>query len=82
MSRVSRKVRDKTVLSLIGRYLRSGVTIIEGVLQATERGTPQGLPLSPLLANSLLDDLDQELEQRGHRFARYVDEVVIMVKSS
>jgi RNA-directed DNA polymerase len=56
--------------------------MIEGVLQATEWGTPQGSPLSPLLANSLLDDLDQELEQRGHRFARYVDEVVIMVKSS
>jgi RNA-directed DNA polymerase len=81
MSRVSRKVRDKTVLSLIGRYLRSGA-MLEGVVQKTEWGTPQGSPLSPLLSNILLDDLDKELEQRGHRFARYVDDVVILVKSS
>jgi RNA-directed DNA polymerase len=81
MSQVARKVRDKTVLSLIGRYLRSGV-MLEGILQKTEWGTPQGSPLSPLLSNILLDDLDKELEQRGHRFARYVDDVVILVKSS
>jgi RNA-directed DNA polymerase len=81
MSRVACKVRDKTGLSLIGRYLRSGV-MLEGVVQKTEWGTPQGSPLSPLLSNILLDDLDKELEQRGHRFARYVDDGVILVKSS
>jgi RNA-directed DNA polymerase len=81
MSRVARKVRDKTLLGLIGRYLRSGV-MVEGVVQATEWGTPQGSPLSPLLANILLNDLDKELEQRAHRFVRYMDDVVILVKSS
>jgi RNA-directed DNA polymerase len=81
MARVSRKVRDKTLLSLIGRYLRAGV-MVEGVVQSMAWGTPQGSPLSPLLANILLDDLDQELERRGHRFARYVDDVVILVKSA
>ena len=81
MARVARKVRDKTLLALIGRYLRAGV-MVEGVVQATEWGTPQGSPLSPLLANILLDDLDQELEHRGHRFTRYVDDVVILVKSA
>jgi RNA-directed DNA polymerase len=81
MARVARKVRDKTLLSLIGRYLRAGV-MVGGEIQTTEWGTPQGSPISPLLANILLNDLDQELESRGHRFVRYVDDVVIMVKSS
>lgn len=80
MHRVARKVRDKRVLSLIGRYLRAGV-VVEGRLEKTRKGVPQGGPLSPLLANILLDDLDKELEQRGHRFARYADDFVIMVKS-
>ena len=80
MSRVSRKVHDKVLLKLIGQYLRAGV-MIDGVIQATERGTPQGSPLSPLLANTLLDDLDKELEKRGHRFVRYMDDLVILVRS-
>jgi RNA-directed DNA polymerase len=67
MARVARKVRDKTVLQLIGRYLRAGV-MVDGHFQATTEGTPQGGPASPLLANILLDDLDKELESRGFRF--------------
>lgn len=80
MARVGRKVRDKRLLALIGRYLRAGVWIGSS-LQATEIGTPQGGPLSPLLANILLDDLDRELERRGHRFVRYADDVQILVKT-
>jgi RNA-directed DNA polymerase len=80
MHRVARKVRDKRVLRLIGKYLRAGVEV-NGRLQPTRRGVPQGGPLSPLLANILLDDLDKELERRGHRFVRYADDFVILVKS-
>jgi len=78
--RVSRKVKDKRVLRLIGLYLRAGV-MIDGRLHATHQGVPQGGPLSPILSNILLDDLDRELESRGHRFARYADDFVILVKS-
>lgn len=80
MARVARKVRDKRLLALIGRYLRAGVLIGEE-LQPSDLGTPQGGPLSPLWANILLDDLDRELERRGHRFARYADDVLILVES-
>ena len=80
MLRVARKVRDKRVLRLIGKYLRAGV-VVKGRLQKTPKGVPQGGPLSPLLANILLDDLDKELEKRGHRFARYADDFIILVKS-
>jgi RNA-directed DNA polymerase len=80
MARVARKVRDKCLLGLIGRYLRAGV-LVGDLIQATELGTPQGGPLSPLLANILLDDLDKELERRGYRFARYADDLLILVKS-
>jgi RNA-directed DNA polymerase len=80
MSRVARRVRDKRLLRLIGRYLTSGV-MIGGVIRVQEEGTPQGGPLSPLLSNILLDDLDKELERRGHRFCRYADDCNIYVKS-
>jgi RNA-directed DNA polymerase len=80
MSRLARRIGDKRLLRLIGRYLRAGV-MVEGLLQATEEGTPQGGPLSPLLANVLLDDLDKELERRGLRFARYADDFLILVKT-
>jgi RNA-directed DNA polymerase len=80
MSRVSRRVRDKGLLRLIGRYLRSGV-VVNGRLNRTAKGVPQGGPLSPMLSNILLDDLDKEIEKRGHRFARYADDLIILVKS-
>lgn len=80
MSRVARKVSDKTLLRLIGRYLRAGI-MVDGVLQASEEGTPQGGPLSPLLANILLDDLDKMLERRGLPFVRYADDFVIFTRS-
>ncbi len=80
MSRVSRKVHDRCLLRLIGRYLRAGV-MVEGVLQPTPEGAPQGGPLSPLLSNILLDDLDKELEHRGLRFVRYADDFQIFVRS-
>ena len=80
MSRVSRKAKDKTVLGLIRRFLNSGI-LLSGVVIASSEGTPQGGPLSPLLANILLDDLDKELEGRGHRFVRYADDCNIYVRS-
>lgn len=80
MARVARKVKDKRVLKLIRRYLNSGV-LENGVCVRTDEGTPQGGPLSPLLANILLDDLDKELEERGHSFCRYADDCNIYVGS-
>jgi group II intron reverse transcriptase/maturase len=80
MARVARKVGDKKVLKLIRRYLEAGV-MVEGVKVEAELGTPQGSPISPLLANIMLDDLDKELEKRGHRFVRYADDLRIYVKS-
>ena len=80
MARVARRVSDKTLLRLIGRYLRAGV-MVEGVLQITDVGTPQGGPLSPILSNILLDDLDKELEQRGLPFVRYADDFAVFAKS-
>jgi RNA-directed DNA polymerase len=80
MAHVGCKVKDKTLLALIGRYLRAGV-MEHGSLQKSREGVPQGGPLSPLLANIMLDPLDKELEKRGHRFARYADDFVIVMKS-
>ena len=80
MEQLARKVKDKRVLELIGRYLESGV-MMNGVKVKSEEGTPQGGPLSPLLANIMLDDLDKELEKRGHKACRYADDCNIYVKS-
>lgn len=80
MTRVGQTIRDKRVLKLIGRYLRAGV-MIEGVVMSSEEGTPQGGPLSPLLANIYLHALDQELEKRGLAFCRYADDCNIYVSS-
>lgn len=80
MARVSRKIKDKRVLALIGRFLRAGM-MQNGVCVRREEGTPQGGPLSPLLANILLDDLDKELEARGHKFCRYADDCNIYMRS-
>lgn len=80
MARVARVVKDKRVLKLIRAYLTSGV-MVNGVVMDTEEGTPQGGPLSPLLSNILLDDLDKELEKRGHKFVRYADDCNIYVKT-
>ncbi len=80
LGRIGKTIRDKRVLGLIGRYLRRGA-MVEGVVVRREEGTPQGGPLSPLLANIYLDPLDQELERRGHRFCRYADDVNIYVGS-
>jgi group II intron reverse transcriptase/maturase len=75
MSRLAARIKDKRVLKVIRQYLRSGV-MIEGVAVCTEEGTPQGGPLSPLLSNIVLDELDKELEKRGHRYVRYADDCV------
>jgi len=80
MARVVRKVKDKRILLLIRRYLQAGV-MDDGLVTVNERGTPQGGPLSPLLSNITLDDLDKELERRGHSFCRYADDCNIYVGS-
>lgn len=80
IARVKRRIKDVRVIKLIRAYLNAGV-MIGGLTQPTEKGTPQGGPLSPLLSNILLDDLDKELESRGHAFCRYADDCNIYVAS-
>jgi len=80
MARVARYVRDKRILRIIRRFLEAGV-MRNGVRVRRYEGTPQGGPLSPLLANLLLDDLDKELENRGHRFCRYADDCNIYIRT-
>lgn len=80
MSRVARKVKDTRLLRLIRRYLNAGM-MQDGLVSQREVGVPQGSPLSPLLSNILLDDVDKELERRGHRFCRYADDANVYVQS-
>lgn len=80
MGQIAKRVKDKRVLRLIRGYLKAGV-MENGLVRATDKGTPQGGPLSPLLSNLVLDELDRELERRGHRFVRYADDCNIYVRS-
>ncbi|WP_107927136.1 group II intron reverse transcriptase/maturase [Lysinibacillus parviboronicapiens] len=80
MATLAKRIHDKSLLKLIRKYLQAGV-MINGVVSSTDEGTPQGGPLSPLLSNIVLDELDKELEKRGHKFVRYADDCNIYVKS-
>jgi RNA-directed DNA polymerase len=80
MGRLAKRIEDKRMLRIIRRYLKAGV-LAEGVVTERHEGTPQGGPLSPLLANVLLDEVDKELEKRGHAFVRYADDCNVYVRS-
>ena len=81
MGRVAKREKDKRLLKLIRAFLNAGVVMEDGVVIPTEEGTPQGGPLSPLLSNLMLDDLDRELERRGHCFVRYADDCNVYVRT-
>ena len=80
MGRLAKRIEDKRMLGLIRRYLEAGI-MANGVVMERHEGTPQGGPLSPLLANVLLDEVDKELEKRGHAFVRYADDCNVYVRS-
>ena len=80
MNRLATKIKDKRVLKLIRKFLKAGI-MTDGLVSSSEEGTPQGGPLSPLLSNIVLDELDKELERRGLKFVRYADDFVIYLKS-
>jgi retron-type reverse transcriptase len=80
MGKLEGRIADKRMLGLIRRYLEAGV-MVNGVAMERHEGTPQGGPLSPLLANVLLDEVDKELEKRGHAFVRYADDCNVYVRS-
>jgi len=80
-AKLAERVRDRRLLGLIGRMLKAKVVLPDGVQIASERGVPQGGPLSPLLSNVVLDELDRELDRRGHRFVRYADDAKVYVRS-
>lgn len=80
MTQLGKTIRDKPLLKLINKYLRAGI-VEDGVLLECREGVPQGGPLSPLLSNIVLDPLDKELEKRGHLFARWADDFIILVNS-
>jgi RNA-directed DNA polymerase len=81
LARLATRVSDKRLLAAIGRMLKAAVVMPDGVVIGSEQGTPQGSPLSPLLSNVVLDELDSELDRRGHRFCRYADDVSVFVAS-
>ena len=80
INRLQKRIEDASIIRLIRAYLNAGI-LRDGVVAERERGTPQGGPLSPLMANVLLDEVDRELERRGHRFLRYADDCNVYVRS-
>ena len=80
MGRLAQRITDKRILKLVRRYLQAGI-MVSGVVIERHEGTPQGGPLSPLLSNIVLDEMDRELARRGHKFCRYADDCNVYVRS-